>query len=127
MIQEKNKYFQAVGKHKTSVPMVKLNPGEGKLIVNEQEIKDQNLGFLKPLKLVGDVNKFDLKVKVFGGGVIGQFKAIQLGIARAIVKYDASMSTTLKKLGLLTRDSRQKERKKYGLKSARRSPQWSKR
>ena len=119
------KYIQATGRHKEAIAQVRIQPGNGKIVVNTKNINDQTL--LNPLKMVGIDNKFDVSVIVKGGGVVGQKKAISLGMARAIVLHDGETKTTLKKAGMLMRDPRVRERKKYGKKSARRSPQWSKR
>lgn len=122
------KYFYGTGRRKCSVARVRLYPdGTGKVIIND---KDQNAGeplFIDPLKLVGKFGNTDLSVKVEGGGTHGQLEAIRHGVARALVALDESLRTTLKKAGYLTRDPRERERKKYGLNSARRAPQFSKR
>lgn len=125
MSQQKIQYFQATGRHKSAVAQVRLIGGSGKITINS--IEKTKLSESNPLNSVGLSDKYDLSVIVSGGGFKGQEKAIKLGIARAIVKIDKSLKLTLKKLGLMTRDPRVRERKKYGLKSARRSPQWSKR
>lgn len=119
------KYIQATGRHKEAIAQVRIQSGSGKIIVNFKNLDDQAL--LNPLKMVGIDSKFDVSVIVKGGGIVGQKKAISLGLARAIVSHDAETKTTLKKAGMLMRDPRVRERKKYGKKSARRSPQWSKR
>lgn len=124
---ENNSYIQAVGRHKRAVARVRLTKGSGKIKINDQEITEPNSDIFRPLKLVGLTNKYDVSIKVSGGGYIGQLKAACLGLARAIAKDDETAALTLKKSGFLTRDSRVKESKKYGLKSARRAPQWSKR
>lgn len=119
------KYIQATGRHKEAIAQVRIQSGSGKIIVNSKNHDDKTL--LNPLKMVGIDSKFDVSVIVKGGGIIGQKKAISLGLARAIVLHDVETKTTLKKAGMLMRDPRVRERKKYGKKSARRSPQWSKR
>ena len=108
-------------------------PGKGNITINKRDIDDYfGLETLKvivrqPLELIGAVDKFDIKISVHGGGYTGQAGAIRHGIARALVQADAENRPALKKAGFLTRDSRMKERKKYGLKAARRAPQFSKR
>lgn len=119
-------YVYAVGRRKTAVAQVRLIKGTGIVKINEQDIKQVEI-FSKPLQLSGLKGKFDIFVKVKGGGKISQADAINLGVARALVKSDDNLRLTLKKSGLLTRDPREKERKKYGLKRARKAPQWSKR
>ncbi|MCA9374236.1 MAG: 30S ribosomal protein S9 [Candidatus Gracilibacteria bacterium] len=127
-------YFYAAGKRKTSVARVRLySGGKGDIVVNEKPATDYftlltNVGVLKsPLKLTGTNKKFDIQIKVIGGGVNSQAEACRHGIARALLEFDPELRSTLKKAGLLTRDSRIKERKKPGLKRARRAPQFSKR
>lgn len=119
------KYIQATGRHKEAIAQVRIQSGNGKIIINSKNLDDKAL--LSPLKMVGIDSKFDVSVIVKGGGIVGQKKAISLGLARAIVLHDVETKTTLKKAGMLMRDPRVRERKKYGKKSARRSPQWSKR
>ncbi|MDR0384194.1 MAG: 30S ribosomal protein S9 [Christensenellaceae bacterium] len=120
------------GRRKHSVARVRLIKGSGKVIVNKQPLEEYfHDGFLQltvnqPMKLLNLVS-FDIFVSVAGGGLTGQAGAIRHGIARALVKEDESFKAELKKAGFLTRDSRMKERKKYGLKKARRAPQFSKR
>jgi small subunit ribosomal protein S9 len=131
------KYFYAVGKRKCAIAQVRIYPedksGENDLIVNKKKMKEyfptlavQN-SFMAPLKTVGMQNKFRVSVLVKGGGQTGQAEAAMLGIARALVKYDEGLRKSLRDAGLLTRDSRIVERKKPGLKKARRAPQWQKR
>ena len=130
-------YFYAVGRRKTSVAQVRLYVDEkatdNDLIVNDKKFKDyfptislQN-NFLTPLKAVGMQGKFRMTVLVRGGGVTGQVEAVRLGISRALVVFDGELKKTLKDLGLMTRDAREVERKKAGLKKARKAPQWAKR
>ncbi len=130
-------YFYAVGKRKTSVAQVRIYPikeeGKSKVVVNEKEfdayfpiIRLQNT-VKDPLIGTGQEGKFDISVKVYGGGISSQAEAVRLGTARALVKFDQTFTKALKDLGFLTRDSRAVERKKPGLKKARRSPQWAKR
>ena len=127
-------YFFAAGKRKTSVARVRLYPnGKGEITVNDQPANTYftmitSMGVIKhPLKLTGLTSKFDISVKVLGGGISSQAEAVRHGISRALLDFDSSLRSTLKKAGLLTRDARIKERKKPGLKRARRAPQFSKR
>lgn len=125
--------FYGTGRRKSSVARVYLIPGTGKIMINKRDIDDYlSLETLKvivrqPLTATGTVDKFDVKVNVKGGGYTGQAGAIRHGIARALLEADADYRPVLKSAGYLTRDSRMKERKKYGLKAARRAPQFSKR
>ena len=126
-------YFYGTGRRKSSVARVRVYNGTGKIIINDREIDDYfGLETLKlivrqPLNLTGTLDKFDIVCRVSGGGVTGQAGAIRHGIARALLQSDAELRSELKKAGFLTRDPRMKERKKYGLKGARRAPQFSKR
>ncbi len=130
---ESNPYFYGTGRRKESVARVRVYAGTGKVTINDRDIDDYfGLDTLKlivnqPLVLTGTKEKFDVVCRVNGGGVSGQAGAIRHGIARALLQYDESLRPALKKAGLLTRDPRMKERKKYGLKAARRAPQFSKR
>ena len=130
---ESNPYFYGTGRRKSSVARVRVYAGTGKIIINDREIDDYfGLETLKlivrqPLALTDTAEKFDIICRVGGGGVTGQAGAIRHGIARALLQYDENLRPTLKKAGFLTRDPRMKERKKYGLKGARRAPQFSKR
>ena len=125
--------YMGTGRRKKSVARVRLVPGEGKVIVNKREIETyfglETLRVIvnQPLVLTATKDKFDVLVNVHGGGFTGQAGAIRHGITRALIKSDESLKSELKKAGFLTRDPRMKERKKYGLKKARRSPQFSKR
>ena len=125
--------YSATGRRKSSVARVRLVPGEGKVVINGREMNDYfGLETLKlivnqPLELTETKDKYDILVNVIGGGFSGQAGAIRHGIARALCKADAENRPSLKKAGFLTRDARMKERKKYGLKAARRAPQFSKR
>jgi len=122
----KEKYFYGTGRRKTAVASVRLYPGSGKNLVNNKEII--LAGFvLEALKLVGKISNFDISVRVAGGGKTGQNEAIRHGISRALIVANPEYRPTLKKAGLLTRDQREVERKKPGLKKARKAPQWSKR
>ena len=120
------KYY-GTGRRKSSVARVYLVPGTGKITINKRDI-DEYLG-LETLKVVATetVDKFDVLVNVRGGGYTGQAGAIRHGIARALLQVDSEYRPVLKSAGFLTRDPRMKERKKYGLKAARRAPQFSKR
>jgi small subunit ribosomal protein S9 len=125
--------YYGTGRRKKSVARVRLVPGDGKIMINDRTIDDYfGLETLKvivkqPLTLTETASKFDVLCKVVGGGFTGQAGAIRHGIARALLKADEEFRTVLKKAGFLTRDPRMKERKKYGLKKARRAPQFSKR
>jgi len=125
--------YIGTGRRKTSVARVRLIPGDGKFIINGRDIDDYfGLETLKviarqPLVLTETLGKFDVLVNVSGGGFTGQAGAIRHGISRALLKADEDLRPILKKAGFLTRDPRMKERKKYGLKAARRAPQFSKR
>jgi small subunit ribosomal protein S9 len=125
--------YIGTGRRKKSVARVRLVPGEGKVIVNKREIENYfglettRVIVNQPLVLTGTKDKFDVLVNVNGGGLTGQAGAIRHGISRALLKADESLKSELKKAGFLTRDPRMKERKKYGLKKARRAPQFSKR
>ncbi len=133
MYTAKKEYFYGTGRRKSSVARVRIMPGTGVITINGRDIDDY-FG-LETLKLVvrqafevsGTTGKFDLVATVCGGGVTGQAGASRHGCARALLRYDAELRLPLKKAGLLTRDPRMKERKKYGLKAARRAPQFSKR
>ena len=125
--------YYGTGRRKSSVARVYLLPGNGKITVNKRDIDDY-FGFetlklivRQPLDLTGTLDKFDIKINVFGGGYTGQAGAIRHGISRALLIADDDFRQPLKKAGFLTRDPRMKERKKYGLKGARRAPQFSKR
>ena len=121
------------GRRKVSVARVRLLPGDGKFTINGRDIDDYfGLETLKmiarqPLALTNTTDSFDVVVNVYGGGFNGQAGAIRHGIARALVEADVNLRSELKKAGFLTRDDRMVERKKYGLKKARRAPQFSKR
>lgn len=126
-------YFYGTGRRKSSVARVRIYQGSGKVTINERDIDDYfGLETLKlivrqPLSVTDTNDKFDIVCRVAGGGVTGQAGAIRHGIARALLQADEEYRPALKKAGLLTRDPRMKERKKYGLKGARRAPQFSKR
>lgn len=126
-------YFYGTGRRKSSVARVRVYPGTGKITINDRDIDDYfGLETLKlivrqPLALTGTAEKFDIVCRVAGGGVTGQAGAIRHGLSRALLQFDENLRPALKKAGFLTRDPRMKERKKYGLKGARRAPQFSKR
>ncbi len=127
-------YYYGVGRRKTATARVRLYKGTGKTIVindvdsanffNPRHLVDK---VVEPLKLVGMRESFDVSVHVQGGGPMAQADAVRHGIARALVAFDVNFKSTLKKSGFLTRDAREKERKKFGLRRARRAPQFSKR
>ena len=125
--------YYGTGRRKKSIARVRLVPGEGKVTINDRTIDDYfGLETLKvivkqPMVLTDTLGKFDVICKVVGGGFTGQAGAIRHGMARALLKVDEELRAVLKKAGFLTRDPRMKERKKYGLKKARRAPQFSKR
>ena len=125
--------FYGTGRRKSSVARVYLVPGTGKITINKRDIDEYfGLETLKvivrqPLTATDNVSKYDVIVNVRGGGYTGQAGAVRHGIARALLQVDEEFRPTLKKAGYLTRDPRMKERKKYGLKAARRAPQFSKR
>ena len=130
---DKAPYFYGTGRRKSSVARVRVYQGTGKVTINDRDIDDYfGLETLKlivrqPLAVAGVEGKFDIVVRVAGGGVSGQAGAIRHGLSRALLVYDENLRGELKKAGFLTRDPRMKERKKYGLKAARRAPQFSKR
>ncbi len=131
---DKTPFYYGTGRRKSSVARVRLYKGTGKVTINERDIDDYfGLETLKlivrqPLVLTGTEAQFDVVCRVAGGGVTGQAGAIRHGIARALLSYDTeNLRPKLKRAGFLTRDPRMKERKKYGLKAARRAPQFSKR
>ena len=132
MYESKTPYYYGTGRRKSSVARVRIYPGSGNVTINGRTIDDYfGLETLKlivrqPLTLTETADKFDIVCTVAGGGVTGQAGAIRHGISRALLKYDAELRPALKKAGFLTRDPRMKERKKYGLKAARRAPQFSK-
>ncbi len=125
--------YLGTGRRKSSVARVRLVPGNGKITINKRDIDDYfGLETLKvivrqPLVLTNLEGKFDVIVNVFGGGVSGQAGAIRHGVTRALINFNSELKSDLKKAGFVTRDPRMKERKKYGLKAARRAPQFSKR
>jgi small subunit ribosomal protein S9 len=133
MYESKNPYYYGTGRRKHSVARVRVYEGTGKITINDRDIDDYfGLETLKlivrqPFAVTGTEGKFDIICTVTGGGVTGQAGAIRHGLSRALLQFDPELRGTLKKEGFLTRDPRMKERKKYGLKAARRAPQFSKR
>ncbi|MBA7492605.1 30S ribosomal protein S9 [subsurface metagenome] len=131
--KEKSKYFSGTGRRKSATARVRIIKGTGDVIINSQELLDYFVSpfiikkISEPLKLLGLDKKVDISILVSGGGKSAQVDAIRLGISRAIIRYNSDFKPTLKKSGFLTRDAREKERKKPGLKRARRAPQWKKR
>ena len=125
--------YYGTGRRKSSVARVYLVPGSGKITVNKRDIEEYfgletlKLIIRQPLVVTGTTGKFDISINVCGGGTTGQAGAIRHGISRALLEADSDFRPALKKAGFLTRDPRMKERKKYGLKAARRAPQFSKR
>lgn len=125
--------YQGTGRRKKAVARVRLLPGEGKIVVNKRELseyfgkKTLEMIVQQPFAVTDTNGKYDVIALVHGGGTTGQAGAIRLGIARALLKADPSLRPALKRAGYLTRDPRMKERKKYGLKKARKAPQFSKR
>ena len=125
--------YLGTGRRKKSVARVRLVPGTGVITINKRDIDDyfgyETLKMIvrDPMKLTDTLGKFDVIVNVYGGGFTGQAGAIRHGISRALLNFDPELRGQLKKAGFLTRDPRMKERKKYGLKAARRAPQFSKR
>jgi len=130
----KGQFYYGVGRRKTAVARVRLYPGEGNVIVNGKPARDhfggRELHYLvmaEPFRVTGTTERFDVVATVVGGGVSGQAGAIRHGISRALVHVDDTLRPTLKSAKLLTRDAREKERKKVGLKRARKAPQYTKR
>ena len=126
-------YFAGTGRRKTAVARVRLYPGSTEVVVNGRTLKDalprivlQEVA-MRPLNVLGQSGKFGVQVKCEGGGITGWAGAISHGIARALVEFDENLKPQLRRYGLLTRDSRMKERKKYGLKRARKAAQYTKR
>ena len=130
---EKQTYFYGTGRRKTAVARVKLIPGEGAILVDNLPYEERfprlehRRAIQEPLLVTESVGKFNVVVKVAGGGVTGQAGAISHGIARALLQADSRLRPKLREAGLLTRDARVKERKKVGLKRARKAPQYTKR
>src|ERR1700737_2873652 len=126
-------FNRGTGRRKNAIARVRIQPGEGRITVNEKDPlaylgrRVLEMAALAPLRVTSTQRRFDISVKVIGGGTSGQAGAIAHGIARALINFDPDFRPALKKAGLLTRDPRLKERKKYGLKGARKAPQYTKR
>jgi small subunit ribosomal protein S9 len=124
---------RATGRRKESVARVRIVPGSGRFALNERSLEDYfprpalQMVVTEPLRLTNTIDRYDVIASIIGGGISGQAGAVRHGIARALVEADPTLRGELKKKGLLTRDSRVKERRKYGLKKARKAPQYSKR
>jgi small subunit ribosomal protein S9 len=133
MAQTIGNMVRATGRRKESVARVRLTPGTGRFLLNDRSIEDYfprpalRMVVTEPLRLTNTTETFDVIASLAGGGMSGQAGALRHGIARALCEYDPTMRTELKRKGLLTRDARVKERRKYGLKKARKAPQYSKR
>ena len=127
------RYYYAVGRRKTANAQVRLYPGEGKIVINNKPLEEyftrpvDLITVMAPLKAAGMEDKLNVTVVVKGGGITGQAGAVAHGLARALVKMDEDLRPVMRKNGFLTRDARMKERKKYGLKRARKAPQYTKR
>lgn len=125
--------YNGTGRRKTAVARVRLVPGNGRIVINGRELdkyfglKTLELIVKQPLELTDTIGKYDVLANVAGGGISGQAGAVRHGISRALLRVDLEFRPALKKAGLLTRDSREKERRKYGLKKARKASQFSKR
>jgi small subunit ribosomal protein S9 len=124
---------QTTGRRKAAVARVRLRPGEGRIVVNRRAVDEyfpsatHRQIVTEPLRLTTTTDTYDIDCTIHGGGIAGQAGALRLGIARALIEVDDQLRASLKKAGLLTRDAREKESKKYGLKKARKAPQYSKR
>jgi len=133
MAEEAIRYYQGTGRRKSATARVRLYPGSGTIIVNDKPVEEyfsrqrDILHLVEPLAATDTRNKFDVTVKVRGGGIFGQAGAVRHGIARALLEADPNLRPVLRKEGFLTRDPRAKERKKPGLKRARKAPQYTKR
>ena len=132
-MSEDVRYYEAVGRRKRAVARVRLYPGDGQVVINDKELQDYFgrpqdwMDVLAPLKLTESDASFNLSVLVKGGGITGQAQAIRHGVARALLLMDPGLRVSLRRAGHLTRDPREKERKKPGLKRARKAPQYTKR
>lgn len=131
---EQQRYYYGVGRRKTAVAQVRLFPGNGQITINKKEPREYFGGrdlyqviISEPLRLTNMFDRFNVRVRVKGGGLTGQAGAVRHGIARALVRLDPELRPALRQAGLLTRDARVKERKKVGLKRARKAPQYTKR
>jgi small subunit ribosomal protein S9 len=127
------RYYEAVGRRKRAIARVRLYPGDGETVINGKPLKEYFgrpqdwLDVLAPFNLTDNENRFNVSVLVRGGGITGQAQAIRLGVSRALLVADPDLKSRLRKAGFLTRDPREKERKKPGLKRARKAPQYTKR
>lgn len=129
-----SQYYYAVGRRKSAIARVRLYPGEGTVTVNGRPATEyfggrdiHQVAILEPLRLTGTAERFNVVVRVVGGGISGQAGAVRHGVARALLRFDEELRPALKRAKFLTRDSRVKERKKVGLKRARKAPQYTKR
>jgi small subunit ribosomal protein S9 len=126
-------YIWGTGRRKTSIARVRIRPGTGAMKINQRDMEeyftreDHQARVREPLRVTHNQGRYDVFVNVKGGGISGQTGAVRLGLARALLKADGALRTVLKEQGMLTRDARRVERKKYGLRGARRAPQFSKR
>ncbi len=133
LVRANDPYVWGTGRRKTAVARVRLKAGSGKFVINDKPVdeffttNDTRLAAIRPLQVTETASTLDIAVNVMGGGITGQAGAVSLGIARALKKDDANLEAALRENGLLTRDSRKVERKKYGLRKARRATQFSKR
>ena len=133
MTTPNQQYFHGTGKRKTSIAQVRVTPGGGAVVINGKPLEEAlpmpplRLAVLEPFRVTGNQSRLSAVVKVSGGGVSSQAGAIQHGLARALIAMDESLKPALRRAGLVTRDPRAKERKKYGLKRARKAPQYTKR
>jgi small subunit ribosomal protein S9 len=124
---------QTTGRRKGAIARVRIRPGQGAIVVNQRDVaayfpsKAHQMILSEPLRITSTDETYDVEATISGGGVSGQAGALRLGIARALVEIDPEMRTSLKRAGFLSRDQREKESKKYGLKKARKAPQYSKR
>ncbi len=130
----KSNYFYALGRRKSATARVRVSSGKGNIVVNDKPVSEYFAGseyllneLNKPFAVLEQENKFDISVKVSGGGHVGQIEAIRLGIAKALVELNGDFKNTLRRAELLGRDPREKERKKFGLKGARKQRQFTKR
>lgn len=121
------KYHEGIGRRKRAKARVRIYPGHGQYYWNQDPVTQLDAKICQPLEMIAMLDKWDISAKVSGGGSKSQVEAVRLGLSRALIKYDVSLKPTLRKAGFLTRDPREKERKKPGLKRARRAPQWQKR
>jgi small subunit ribosomal protein S9 len=132
-MSEEVRYYEAVGRRKRAVARVRLYPGEGEFVINGKPLKEYFgrpqdwRDALAPLELTGTNSQFNLSVLVSGGGITGQSQAVRHGVSRALLVADPELKSALRRAGFLTRDPREKERKKPGLKRARKAPQYTKR